>query len=174
MNIISNSAIKYTSAVIVPLIETEKGFLLLFTQRSKKLKNHPGEISFPGGKIEKAETPLQAAIRETHEEIGVEVKKILLSLPPISTYTTSHRIASFAGVIENKKFLTSAEVENIFLLPIEEVQRTIPKEEEFFYEGKLIRADTWDFQIFKVWGATGRILENFNRICLKEKLLNFF
>jgi 8-oxo-dGTP pyrophosphatase MutT (NUDIX family) len=60
------------AAVLVPLVERPEGLTVLFTQRSAHLKNHAGQVSFPGGRVEeKDESPLAAALRETEEEIGL-------------------------------------------------------------------------------------------------------
>ena len=60
------------AAVLVPLVDRENGLTVLLTQRASHLKNHGGQISFPGGRIESSdEGPLAAALRETEEEIGL-------------------------------------------------------------------------------------------------------
>ncbi len=69
--------IKNSYAILVPLIEDINGDLsLLYQIRSENLTTQPGEISFPGGRVEKGETPSQAAIRETIEELGISIKNI--------------------------------------------------------------------------------------------------
>ena len=61
------------AAVMVPLVERPEGLTVLLTQRASHLKNHPGQISFPGGSIEPHDAgPWEAALRETREEIGLE------------------------------------------------------------------------------------------------------
>jgi 8-oxo-dGTP pyrophosphatase MutT (NUDIX family) len=60
------------AAVLVPLVDREDGLTVLLTQRASHLKNHAGQISFPGGRVEGSdEGPLAAALRETEEEIGL-------------------------------------------------------------------------------------------------------
>ena len=60
------------AAVLVPLVDHDDGLTVLLTQRASHLKNHAGQISFPGGRIESSdEGPLAAALRETEEEIGL-------------------------------------------------------------------------------------------------------
>lgn len=69
--------IKSSYAILVPLIENENGDLsLLYQIRADILTTQPGEICFPGGRVEKGETPSQAAIRETIEELGISMKNI--------------------------------------------------------------------------------------------------
>jgi 8-oxo-dGTP pyrophosphatase MutT (NUDIX family) len=60
------------AAVLVPIVDHDTGLTVLLTQRASHLKNHGGQISFPGGRIEPADlNPLDAALRETEEEIGL-------------------------------------------------------------------------------------------------------
>ncbi|MDY6948343.1 MAG: CoA pyrophosphatase [Pseudomonadota bacterium] len=60
------------AAVLVPIVEHDSGLTVLLTQRASHLKNHAGQISFPGGRIEPSDlNPIEAALRETHEEIGI-------------------------------------------------------------------------------------------------------
>src|ERR1044071_5261015 len=59
------------AAVLVPIVERSEGLTVLLTQRSMQLRNHAGQISFPGGRVEASDPgPLQAALREAEEEIG--------------------------------------------------------------------------------------------------------
>lgn len=60
------------AAVLIPIIDHESGLTVLLTERASHLKNHAGQISFPGGRIEPNDlNPLRAALRETEEEIGL-------------------------------------------------------------------------------------------------------
>ena len=66
------------AAVCIPLLERPGGLHVLFTRRSARLYNHAGQICFPGGRIELTEDYIQAALRETWEEVGVEPRFIEL------------------------------------------------------------------------------------------------
>ena len=78
---------KQQAAVLVPVIDYGDKMHVLFTQRALHLRHHPGQISFPGGRIEAGETAVAAALRETEEEVGISAAKvkILGSLPAMST-----------------------------------------------------------------------------------------
>ena len=68
------------AAVLVPLVDRPEGLTCLLTQRSAHLTNHPGQVSFPGGRIEATDAgPWEAALRETHEEIGLPVDRMPVS-----------------------------------------------------------------------------------------------
>jgi 8-oxo-dGTP pyrophosphatase MutT (NUDIX family) len=60
------------AAVLVPLIERPDGVTVLLTQRADRLRRHAGQIAFPGGRCEAGETPWVAALREAHEEVGLD------------------------------------------------------------------------------------------------------
>lgn len=65
------------AAVLVPIVDHTDGLTVLLTERASHLKHHPGQISFPGGRIETHDDgPLQAALRETEEEIGLSREHI--------------------------------------------------------------------------------------------------
>ncbi len=81
------------AAVLVPLVDRSDGMTVLFTQRAAHLKNHAGQISFPGGRLEEQdEGPLAAALRETEEEIGLsrEFVRVVGYLEPHLIFTGFH------------------------------------------------------------------------------------
>jgi 8-oxo-dGTP pyrophosphatase MutT (NUDIX family) len=70
-------------AVILPLVELDdgEGPRILYEVRAQKLDRQPGEVCFPGGEIEPEETPMQAALRETREELGIAASEISVIAP---------------------------------------------------------------------------------------------
>ncbi|SDB02669.1 CoA pyrophosphatase [Butyrivibrio sp. INlla16] len=131
---------KGSSAVIIPLIEKDGEMHILFEERSHKLEFQPGEVCFPGGRIEEGETPKEAALREFFEELfskfnhdnipnnNSEAKscessiedylEILSELPPIMG-PTGAIIYPFVGLVKKDDFTYSKdEVEKIFTYPV--------------------------------------------------------
>jgi len=64
------------AAVLVPLVEHDTGMTVLLTRRSDKLRNHTGQVAFPGGRCEPGETPWETAIREAWEEVGLDAAHV--------------------------------------------------------------------------------------------------
>lgn len=118
------------SAVLVPLVPTEAGPLALFTRRATTLSRHPGEISFPGGRIERGETPRAAALREFEEETGVLAANVDV-LGHVTDFVT-HRgnlVVAYAGVLpEVVRPIgppSEAEVDEVLLVPLAELVRPV-------------------------------------------------
>ncbi|ABR31724.1 NUDIX hydrolase [Thermosipho melanesiensis] len=108
-------------SILVPIIDKN---YFLFEIRSKNIIQ-PGEVSFPGGKIEENETPVSCVIRETCEKIGTKpriIKKMPLVVTPFNIV-----LHPFIGEIENKLNINKIEVETTFTAPIEIFKNPIYK-----------------------------------------------
>lgn len=103
------------AAVLIVVELTDCEAKVLMTKRSDKLRTHPGEICFPGGKLEAGETLLQAALRETKEEIGVSIceNNIVGQLDDAWSRTGYHMTAFVALVEKLPHFSLSSEVDKI-------------------------------------------------------------
>jgi 8-oxo-dGTP pyrophosphatase MutT (NUDIX family) len=91
------------AAVLVALYLEDGELRAVLTKRHENLRRHPGEISFPGGRHDRADADLLAtALREAHEEIGLppESVKIAGALQPTPTIATGYRVYPFVGLIE--------------------------------------------------------------------------
>ena len=90
------------SSVLIPIVKKDNMHYILFQVRSKNLKSQPNEISFPGGKIENNESPLDAVIRETCEELGTNVKNVnIISEIDLLITPGNMIIHPFVGYINN-------------------------------------------------------------------------
>jgi 8-oxo-dGTP pyrophosphatase MutT (NUDIX family) len=157
------AAILAPAAVLVGLVERKEGLSVILTRRSDTLRRHTGQVALPGGRCDEGETPWEAALREAHEEIGLEPAKVWLAglSTPYRT-GTDYLITPVVGFITPPIELTANadEVADIFETPFgflmdpanyEQRSREMPTGEmRRFY------AMTWEDRL--IWGATAGIL----------------
>ncbi len=160
---------RVAAAVLVPLIAREDGTTVLLTRRSQRLRDHAGQISFPGGRIEGCDADAACcALREAEEEVGIarDRVRILGRLPAYDT-ATGFRIHPFVGWVEPPPRLRPdpVEVEEIFEVPLAFVLDPGNHRREY-YEGRGRRRETWvlPFAGRRIWGATAGILVGFSRL----------
>lgn len=153
------------AAVLIPIVERNNGLKVILTKRSNNLKQHPGQVSFPGGKSEKTDKSLVAtALRETREEIGINNKNVEI-LGQLSKHVTitGFKITPFIGKIRtgfSTKMQTS-EVSEIFEVPLSYLSN--PKNfrvESVKWKGKKRFFYSIPYGPYYIWGATARILKN--------------
>jgi len=153
------------AAVLIPIVERNNGLKVILTKRSNNLKQHPGQVSFPGGKSEKTDKSLVAtALRETKEEIGINNKNVEI-LGQLSKHVTitGFKITPFIGKIKtgfSTKIQTS-EVSEIFEVPLSYLSN--PKNfrvESVKWKGKKRFFYSIPYGPYYIWGATARILKN--------------
>lgn len=123
--------VKNRFSVMIPLIKRDGEIHLLFEKRAFTLRNQPGEISFPGGRIEKGESPREAAIRETAEEILISEREIeIYSEGDFVVNPYAAIIYTFVGEIKkdfDKISPSVDEVEKVFTVPLSYFLKTKPK-----------------------------------------------
>lgn len=151
------------AGVLAPLFFKDQAPQLLFTQRTFTVKDHRGQISFPGGVKDAGDADLLAtALRETWEEIGLDPQavEVLGALPPVATIT-GYRITPFVGLIPHPYDFhpNPLEVKRLLLLPL---SGFFPAEcwssGDYRYQGHIIRVCYWRCNREVIWGATARIL----------------
>lgn len=149
------------AGVLVPILERQPPALLL-TVRSQEVRDHKGEISFPGGVMHDEDPDLLAtALRETEEELGVGADRldVLGALPPVHTVVTGYVILPFVALLRDGQELDPSPVEIAEVIELR-IDQLVEVEEEVSLEGRQAWfAYTVDGHT--VWGATGRIVNSF-------------
>ncbi|NLY80286.1 MAG: CoA pyrophosphatase [Lysinibacillus sp.] len=175
----------FRSAVLIPIVEVDGELHIVFEVRSLNMRKQPGDISFPGGKIDPTDkSPLEAALRETYEELGVNPQKvqILGELSPLIT-SPSFVIYPFVAFINYEDIQNSFnkdEVEEVFTVPIKWLLNyepyshlvsviinppaDLPYEKiingkEYQWRTRAMEEWFFDYGNYTIWGLTARILK---------------
>ncbi|HKX97454.1 MAG TPA: CoA pyrophosphatase [Candidatus Nitrosocosmicus sp.] len=154
---------KQSSVLVIIHFNHEYTPTIIFTKRSSNLRNHAGEISFPGGRVsDQDHSMIETALRETYEEIGLSIQKekIIGSLAPTNTYTTKIVIYPFIVILGkiSVPFEPNEEVEQVIELPLEVLRNHITIDEEHSSsDNKMFK---FNVDGYLIWGATARILKN--------------
>lgn len=154
------------SAVLLLLWEREKELHITFTLRARHLAAHGGQISFPGGMCEKNETPVQTALRETHEEIGIQPHtiKIIGELSPLFVLPSNSNIHPVVGYSEQflDMKINHMEVEEAFSKPIDYFSFNNILQKEWIVSGEMLDIPYWSIHpSVPLWGASAMILAEF-------------
>ncbi|WP_251127416.1 CoA pyrophosphatase [Exiguobacterium sp. s22] len=173
-----------TAAVLIPLIEIDGEWHVIFEVRAHTMRQQPGEISFPGGRLEKGETPIEAAVRETCEELEItsEQIEVIGKLRPLAT---PHRqlIYPFVGMLsEYPNVQKTDEVDHIFKVPLStllmidpfhgEMEWTMNPDQNIpldrlanakAYKKRVIKMKEpfYEHEDYIIWGLTGKFLTQF-------------
>lgn len=160
------SGVLRPAAVLVPLIQRSQGLNVILTKRASHLKHHPGQIAFPGGKVDDGDADTQAAaLREAQEEIGLSPQNVqVLGALPFHHTVTSFQVTPIVGrvVADFQPKPEAGEVAEVFEVPL----RFLADPTNFivegrFWGGKKRRYYTVPFGPYYIWGATARILRGF-------------
>ena len=173
-------------SVLVPLVEGEEGLSLLYEVRARTLRSQPGEICFPGGRMEAGETPEECALRETREELSIPPRAIqILGRLDFIAHRAGFLMHAVAAKIDREAVEhmrpSPAEVAETFLVPLDFFLKNPPLDlsydlvpnpgDDFPYEQAGIPRDyawrlgretvpvyRWRDRV--IWGLTGRITRN--------------
>lgn len=149
------------AAVLVPIVLHPEPTILL-TLRAAKMSAHAGQVAFPGGRIEAGETPVQAAIREAAEEVGLDPRlpEIITSLPE-HLVGTGFRVTPVVAFVPAPLNLTPdpSEVQEAFELPLSVVMDpTAPERRSAEFKGRERTFWVWPHETHYIWGATAQML----------------
>jgi 8-oxo-dGTP pyrophosphatase MutT (NUDIX family) len=160
------------AAVLVPIILRQSDLHVLFTRRADHLARHAGQVSFPGGRLNSdVETALDAALRETEEEIGLGRNhvEVLAELDAYET-GTGFRIQPFVGLVREgfQLHVDAEEVAEVFEVPLDFLlDRRNHETHSGVWQGAERRYYAIPFGRHYIWGATAGIVVNMHD-CLRR------
>lgn len=153
-----------TAAVLVPILDKPEPEIVL-TVRSELLPQHPGQVSFPGGAVDRADrSAISTALREAEEEIGLDFSQVspLGFLDRVDT-NSDYRVLPVVGLVR-PSFVWKPdyrEVSEVFTVPLNlAVSRSEYSHVEVVHEGKTILVSSLHWRGHRIWGITAEILMN--------------
>jgi len=161
------------ASVLLALLERPSGMTVLFTERAAHLKDHAGQVSLPGGRIAPGETPAEAALREAHEEVGLDPMgvDVIGSLDEFIT-GTGFAVMPVIGVVADPEFVATPdprEVAGVFEVPLGVVlDRTAMTVGYFERHGSRLLTYELLYGGRRIWGATAAVLRNFQEVILDD------
>ena len=156
-----------SAAVLIIIRLSQSSPTVVFTKRAWALKNHPGQISFPGGRVDKTdENALSTALREAEEEVGLNKKKVtILGRLPSHQTGTGFKVAPFVSAVdESSQFWpNSREVDEIFEVPLDFLlNKKNMKVQKLMINRKEKRYYTIPYGPYYIWGATAHMIKTFS------------
>lgn len=158
------------AAVLVPLVDRPEGMTVLLTRRTPHLRDHGGQVSFPGGRVEEHDADWVAtALRETVEEVGLtsDFVEVVGFLEDYTTIT-GFMVRPVVGIVTPEFSLIPDpfEVEEVFEVPLSHVLEPVNyRREQRLYRGILRGYYVLDYPGYFIWGATAAML-----VCLRRRL----
>ncbi len=164
------AASRVPAAVLLPIYYKQGQYYTLFTKRTEKVREHKGEISFPGGAYEEGDrTLLDTALRECAEEISLPADEVevLGELDDIASRTSNYIISPFVALIPwpHRLKVDGEEAEEIIEVPIQALlDEDCMRQETEIVNGKEVPLYFYHYKGKVIWGATARILNQFRDI----------
>ncbi|MGV3487355.1 MAG: NUDIX hydrolase [Tuberibacillus sp.] len=175
----------HKASILIPLVQTDEGLSILFEERSLKLNSQPGDICFPGGRIESSDaSPQEAAARETSEELGISAESIEI-IGELGKFIPSMQLIvyPFVGILRHSEFsINKFEVESVFTVPLTYLLKAKPekylvslepkpgndfpydrvaKGKAYQWRKRYITELFYQYKDRSIWGMTAKILDHF-------------
>jgi len=156
------------AAVLMPIVVNPgpRGESLLLTRRSQSLRRQPGDIAFPGGRVDPADpSPLATALRESHEEVGLSSADVTVlgqmdERGTVTGFCITPFVASVAGPYP---FRTNDEVDALIEVPIAALKAPdiLEVENRRLPDGSFLSVYHYHFEGHDIWGITGQLIREF-------------
>ncbi len=182
----NTSGVKRAASILIPLIERNGELHLLYEKRALHLNSQPGEICFPGGKIESLEKSCETALRETCEELNLEDHEVTL-IGQLDSILTSFDmiIHCYVGKISRpfeSIHFSRSEVDTIFTVPLSKLKRLspqiyniqtqmnlphdfpfshIPNGKDYNFRNTVYPVVFYYYEDYIIWGLTARMTQQF-------------
>lgn len=154
------------AAVLVPIVDRGEA-ALVFAQRTDRVGQHRGQISFPGGRVDPEDADdLAAALREAHEEVGLEPSRVepLGLLDDTETFATQYVITPWVGLVRGPVVWQpdGEEIEKVIEVPVDALlDRGCFRVEQWERDGVQRDVYFYEYRDTTIWGATARILKTY-------------
>ncbi|MFZ9395091.1 MAG: CoA pyrophosphatase [Erythrobacter sp.] len=163
------------AAVLIAVTDKPEPGVIL-TQRPRDMRDHPGQVAFPGGKIDHGEDAIAAALREAEEEIALHRRHVRV-IGPTDRYQTGtgFNVTPVLGVVPPDLDLSPnpTEVEAWFEAPLKLLlEREHWTTHEVFWRGEMRRYLELHYEGFRIWGVTAAIIANLARRIAPEELVD--
>ena len=162
-NPLKNTFVRKRASVLIPLLESEGEIFLMLTRRSNKMRSHPGQVSFPGGKQDRDdEGSMHTALRETHEEIGLPGEKVHV-IGALDQILSLHYylVTPYVGFIPSDfvPVPNIDEIESVFKVPL----TFFMKSESHWSEEKQtltfpVLIHHFEYNGYDIWGLTAKLI----------------
>jgi len=152
------------AAVLIAVMEVDQQLHIMLTRRPMHLRHHPGQISFPGGKVEPNDRDIiHTALREAHEEIGLQPENVdILGIFPAHKTFTGFEITPVVAMVKqpSELVLDPGEVEDCFLVPLNFFIERSNRHNMFHYRhGARYQVHFMPFEDKFIWGVTAAIID---------------
>ncbi|WP_319239875.1 CoA pyrophosphatase [uncultured Propionivibrio sp.] len=156
------------ASVLFPIVRRDAGWFVLLTQRTDHLRDHPGQISFPGGRVEPEDlSPVHTALRETQEEIGLSSEHIeVIGFLPDYCTITGYRVTPVVALVTPPFDLSpdAHEVAQVFEVPFDFLMDPANHQEHVIQRnGRPRKFYAVPYQDYFIWGATAGIILSLHR-----------
>jgi 8-oxo-dGTP pyrophosphatase MutT (NUDIX family) len=165
---VERAAARRPASVLVPIVQRPQELSVLFTRRTAHLRDHSGQISFPGGRAEPHDaSPEATALREAEEEIGLQPQRVEV-LGKLADYhtRTDFRVTPVVGLVAPgfELRLDAREVEEVFEVPLSFILDPAHHERHWReFQGRRVHYFAIPYRDYYIWGATAGMLVNLYR-----------